>query len=255
MPATITREKHFGVVHIVINRPEARNSIDGETARQLEEAFIEVESDSSSHVIVLSGAGQGFSAGLDLKAFADHGDVGETSDRGFAGITRRTPDKPVIAAVEGFALAGGFEIALACDLIIAAEDARMGLPEVTRGLVADGGALIRLPERLPLAIAMEMSLLGEEIAVEKLHRWGIVNHVVSSGQAVDAALSLASKIAMNAPLATAATKQILSRSSRADEVGSWQVQRDLAFPVWQSMDAQEGARAFAEKREPRFLGK
>lgn len=250
----VTRNTFAGVAHIIINRPDSRNAINDETAARLGEEFTSVESDSEVHAIVLSGSGRGFSAGLDLKAFAEHGEVGETPDRGFAGLTQCPPVKPVIAAVEGFALAGGFEIALACDLIVAAADARIGLPEVTRGLVADGGALLRLPERLPLAIAMEVALLGEEVSAKDLHHWGIINRVVEPGQAVEVALDLAARIASNAPLATSVTKQILARSSRAMDPVNWQEQNELSDPVWQSDDAEEGARAFADKRNPVFRG-
>lgn len=245
--------------HVVIDRPGARNSINSEVARQLGTEFERCESDPDVRVIVLSGAplpdGSGiFSAGLDLKSFAATGDVGEIRERGFAGITERPPSKPVIAAVEGAALAGGFEIALACDMIVAAEDARMGLPEVKRGLVADGGALLRLPERIPTALAMEFALTGDEVPVERLARIGLVNHVVAPEHVVDHAHHLAREIARNAPLALAATKQILAASSRATGPTAWDEQRRIAKPVWTSDDAQEGATAFAEKREPLFRG-
>ncbi|TKG64947.1 crotonase/enoyl-CoA hydratase family protein [Prauserella endophytica] len=249
-----------GVAHVVIDRPEARNAINTEVAWQLGAEFDRCDDDPAVRVIVLSGAplsdGRGmFSAGLDLKAFAASGDVGEIPGRGFAGLAERPPATPVIAAVEGFALAGGFEIALACDLIVAAADARFGLPEVTRGLVADGGSLLRLPERIPAALAMEMALTGTDVAAETLERWGIVNRVVPGGEAVGQAHELASAIARNAPLALTATKRILSGASRAVDHEAWAWQRAIAEPVWTSDDAREGASAFAERRNPKFRGK
>lgn len=255
MSTAIIREDHAGVAHVQINRPEARNAIDDATARQLGEAFSCAEEDSSVRVILLSGTGRGFSAGLDLKAFAERGEVGEIPGRGFAGLTKRPPAKPIIAAVEGFALAGGFEIALACDMIVAAKDARFGLPEVKRGLVADGGSLLRLPERMPLALAMEIALLGDEVPVQVLYERGIVNRLVEPKTAVKEGLELAARIAANAPLATAAAKQILARSSRAAATESWKEQERIATPVWASEDAREGADAFAAKRDPAFRGK
>lgn len=254
MSTAVTRKDCAGVAHVQFNRPEARNAINDITAQQLAETFAAVEADSNIRVVLLSGAGQGFSAGLDLRAFVEHGELGEVPGRGFAGIVKQPPVKPIIAAVEGFALAGGFEIALACDMIVAARDARMGLPEVKRGLVADGGSLLRLPARLPLAVVMEMALLGDEVSIETLHERGIVNRIVEPGTAVDVGLELAARVAANAPLATAATKQILARSSRALAAESWKDQRLIAEPVWTSEDANEGAVAFAEKRDPVFRG-
>lgn len=250
--------------HVVIDRPEARNAINSEVARQLGAELERCEADRRVRVIVLSGAplpdGRGtFSAGLDLKCFAANGDLGEIPGRGFAGLAEKPPGKPLIAAVEGAALAGGFEIALACDMIVAADNARIGLPEVTRGLVADGGALLRLPERVPVALAMEFALTGAEVPVERLARLGVVNHIAAAGSAVDRAHELASEIASNAPLALAATKQILAAASRAAGTGAtgpaaWAEQRQTAEPVWTSEDAYEGAAAFAEKRDPVFRG-
>nr|WP_307876962.1 MULTISPECIES: crotonase/enoyl-CoA hydratase family protein [Prauserella salsuginis group] len=253
-------DDHPHVAHVVINRPDVRNAINSAVARQLADEFRRCDEDPNVRVIVLSGSplpdGRGaFSAGLDLKAFAATGDVGETPDRGFAGLARHPPTTPIIAAVEGFAVAGGFEIALACDMVVAAEDARFGLPEVSRGLVADGGSLLRLPERIPAALAMELALSGEDIPAVTLERLGIVNRVVPSGEAVQVAHELAASIARNAPLALTATKRILSRHSAATCDEAWAEQQRIATPVWRSADAHEGATAFAEKRDPKFLGK
>ncbi|GAB3040867.1 crotonase/enoyl-CoA hydratase family protein [Sediminivirga luteola] len=252
--STDVRQERPGVLHVRINRPEARNAINDVVAGELARTFESAENSREVRVLVLSGAGEGFSAGLDLKAFADHGETGEVPGRGFAGIAKRPPSKPLIAAIEGFALAGGFELALACDMIVASRDARVGLPEVKRGLVADGGSLLRLPERMPLPIVMELALLGHTVPVETLHRWGVVNRVTEPGGAVTEALELASAIAANAPLATAATKQVLAHSSRALHAAGWEEQARITQPVWASEDAREGARAFKEKRDPVFRG-
>ena len=241
------------VLHIEFNRPNARNAIDDELARALGDRLRAFDTDPELRVAVLSGRGPGFSAGLDLKAFL-RGETGMDPESGFAGITGRPPRKPVIAGIEGFALAGGLEIALACDLIVAASDARLGIPEVQRGLVADGGALLHLPRRVPYQVAMEMALTGEPIEPDRARAVGLVSRVVPGGQAVQSAIQLASVIAANAPLAVAASKHILAagRDWKLDE--AWGLQERAAGPVWQSADAQEGANAFAERRAPQFRG-
>src|SRR6266576_3679661 len=193
-PAVLT-ERRDGVLLITLNRPEARNAVDAAVS-----------------VGVLTGAGKGFSSGMDLKAFVA-GERPYADDRGFAGITQRAADKPLIAAIEGFAVAGGFEIALSCDLIVAARDARLGIPEVKRSLVAAGGALIRLPRRIPYHLAMELALTGDPIDAERGYQIGIVNRLAEPGGAVDAALGLAAEIARNGPLALKASKQIVQRSA------------------------------------------
>jgi len=195
-------------------------------------------------------AGGTFCAGMDLKAFVA-GERPFVGDRGFAGIVRRPPRKPLIAAVEGWAVAGGFEIALACDLIVAARDARFGIPEVKRGLVAAGGALIRLPRRIPYHLAVELALTGDPIDAERPHAVGLVARLAEPGGAVAAATELATTIAANGPLAVAATKRILT----ADEAGAWERQAEITEPVFASEDAREGARAFAEKRPPVWRGR
>jgi enoyl-CoA hydratase len=203
---------------------------------------------------VLTGAGKGFSSGMDLKAFAT-GERPWVGDRGFAGITQRASDKPLIAAIEGFAVAGGFEIALSCDLIVAARDARVGIPEVKRSLVAAGGALIRLPKRIPYHVAMELALTGETIGAERAHELGIVNRLSEPGAAVDAALELAAAIARNGPLALTASKKIVASAPDWTEAEAWQKQGEISGPVFGSEDAREGAVAFAEKREPVWKGR
>jgi enoyl-CoA hydratase len=177
------------------------------------------------------------------------------ADRGFAGIVQRSARKPLIAAVEGFAMAGGLEIALACDLVVASRDARLGIPEVKRSLVAAAGALRRLPQRVPLGVAMEMALTGDPISAERAHALGLVNRVTEPGGAVDAALELAAAIRRNGPLALDATKEILLRQADWSEEEFWREQGEIAGPVMSSEDAREGATAFSEKRDPVWRGR
>jgi enoyl-CoA hydratase len=238
-----------GVLVITIDRPEQRNAMTRAAAERIAAALDELDRRADLAVAVLTGAGGSFCAGMDLKRFL----AGETSSvpgRGFGGVTEAPPVKPLIAAVEGWALAGGFELMLACDLVVAGEGARFGLPEVKRGLVARAGGLLRLPQRLPRAVALEMVLTGEPMPATRAEALGLVNRVVPDGSALAAALDLARAIAANAPLAVAASKRILveSPSWPADE--QWQRQAVLADPVFASADAQEGARAFAERRPP-----
>lgn len=243
-----------GILLIEIDRPEARNAINDAVAAQIAEAVDHLDTDDDLRVAVLAGAGRGFSSGLDLRAFLD-GELGEHPERGFAGLVRRPPEKPIIAAIEGFALAGGLEIALACDLIVAAEDARVGIPEVARGLAADGGALLRLPQRLPLNIASEMALTGLPVPVERLALYGLVNEVTAPGEAVARAVALARVIAANGPLGVVASKRVLAAQADWTTDVAWDEQEKLVAHVWGSEDAQEGARAFAQKRPPRFRGR
>jgi enoyl-CoA hydratase len=191
---------------------------------------------------------------MDLTAFVA-GESPYHGDRGFAGIVQRPPEKPLIAAVEGFAVAGGCEIALACDLIVAARGARFGVPEVKRSLVAAGGALLRLPRRLPAGVAMELALTGDPIDAERAHALGLVNALAEPGRALDAALELAGRIAANGPLALRATKRILSEAPGWPEEEFWQRQGEISGPVFTSEDAREGAVAFAEKRDPVWKGR
>lgn len=254
MAAVTTATPREGVLLVTLDRPEARNAVNDALAAEMAEALDAFDADESLRVAVLTGAGGGFCAGLDLKAFL-HGELGEHPDRGFAGLVRRPPAKPVIAAIEGFALAGGLEIALACDLIVAASDARIGIPEVARGLAADGGALLRLPSRVPLNVAMQMALTGENITVARLAQLGLVNEMAEPGSAVERALELAALIAGNAPLGVVGSKQVLREHGGWSESEAWERQAAILQPVWTSDDAQEGARAFAEKRPPQYRGR
>ncbi|MEA2317411.1 MAG: enoyl-CoA hydratase [Solirubrobacteraceae bacterium] len=250
----VLTERRDGVLLITLNRPEARNAVNLAVAEGVAAALDELDGDPGVTVGVLTGAGPGFCAGMDLKAFVA-GERPFLPDRGFAGIVRRGARKPLIAAVEGFAVAGGLEIALACDLIVAARGARLGIPEVKRSLVAAAGALRRLPRRVPYGVAMEMALTGEPIAAERGYELGLVNRLAEPGGAVQAAIELAGAIAVNGPLAVTATKAILERQADWPEDEFWDRQGEIADPVFGSDDAREGAIAFSERREPVWTGR
>ena len=250
----VLTERRDGVLLVTLNRPDARNAVNTALAEGIAAALDELDADEDLGVGVLTGAGKGFSAGMDLKAFVA-GERPWVGDRGFAGIVQRSARKPLIAAVEGFAMAGGLEIALACDLVVASRDARLGIPEVKRSLVAAAGALRRLPQRLPLGVAMEMALTGDPISAERAHALGLVNRVTDPGGAVDAALELAAAIARNGPLALDATKDILLRQADWSEESFWREQGEIVAPVMSSEDAREGAIAFSEKRDPVWKGR
>src|SRR6476469_632673 len=252
--AILTEDRDGGILVITINRPDARNSVNGDVANGMAEALDRLDSEDYLRVGIVTGAGGYFSAGMDLKAFVQ-GSTPYVGDRGFAGITQRSSRKPLIAAVEGFALAGGFEIALSCDLIVASREARFGIPEVKRSLVAAGGALLRLPQRIPYHVAMEMALTGDPITAERAHELGLVNRLAEPGTAADVALELAAAIAKNGPLALEATKQILQEQHDWSNEDFWARQGELSGPVFASEDAREGAVAFTEKREPQRVGR
>jgi enoyl-CoA hydratase/carnithine racemase len=242
-----------GIGIITLNRPEARNAVNEAVARGVAAAIDEFESRRDVTSLILTGAGGTFCAGMDLKGFLA-GENSMAGGRGFGGITHRPPAKPVIAAVEGYALAGGFEIALACDLIVASDAARFGLPEVTRGLVAGAGGLIRLPRRIPYHLAMEIALTGDRFPAASLHSAGLINRLVEPGTALGEARKLAAEIGRNAPLALAATKRIVVESADWPQAEAFDRQNEIAGPVFTSADAMEGAAAFAEKRPPVWRG-
>jgi enoyl-CoA hydratase len=243
-----------GVLLITLNRPDARNAVNAALAAGLAAALDRLDGDDRLQVGILRGAGRGFSAGMDLKAFVA-GESPHVEGRGFAGIAQRPPRKPLIAAIEGFAVAGGLEIALACDLIVAARDARLGIPEAKRSLVAAAGALLRLPRRIPYHVAMEMALTGDHMTAERAHQVGLVNRVAEPGEALAVAHALARAIAANGPLALAATKRVMQERHAWAEEEFWDRQGEITGPVFQSEDAREGATAFAEKRPPEWKGR
>jgi enoyl-CoA hydratase len=252
-PVVLTEELD-GILRVTLNRPEQRNAVNEAVATGLAAAMDRLDATLELRVGVLTGAGAGFCAGMDLKAFVA-GERPFVDGRGFAGIVERPPRKPLIAAIEGFAVAGGLEIALACDLIVAARGARLGTPEVKRGLVAAGGALLRLPRRIPHYLAMELALTGELIDAERAAHVGLVNRLADPGEALATAGVLARRIAENAPLAVAASKRVVAESPSWTEGEAWSRQADIVDPVRASDDAREGARAFAEKRVPRWRGR
>ena len=247
-------ERQGAVQVIIINRPEARNALNGAVAAGIRDAADELDADGDLRAGVLSGAGGTFSSGMDLKAFL-RGESPSFPGRGLCGITQTPPRKPLIGAAEGWALAGGFELLLACDLVVAGASARFGVPEVKRSLVAAGGGLLRLPRMLPRNIAMEMALTGDFISAERAAELGLVNRLADAGGALDAALELAGAIAANGPLALAATKRILTESVDWPDAEFFARQEAIAGPVRDSQDAREGATAFAEKRAPQWKGR
>ena len=254
MTEAVLTEERDGVLVVTINRPEARNAINGDVARGIAAAVDRLDGEDDLRVGVLTGAGGFFSAGMDLKAFL-RGETPAIEGRGLCGITRTPPRKPLIAAVEGGALAGGFELVLACDLVVAARGARFGVPEVKRSLVAAGGAALLLPQRMPRAVALELLLTGDPIDAERAAAVGLVNRVVDDGTAVDAAVELAGTIAANGPLAVAATKQVVQSLPSWTPEEMWERQDEIVRPVFASEDAREGSTAFAERRPPVWRGR
>lgn len=252
MADEILTERRDRTLVITINRPEARNAFNLPVARGLAAAMDELDDSPELSVAIITGAGGNFSAGMDLKAFAA-GELPYVEGRGI-GFTERPPRKPLIAAVEGYALAGGTEMVLATDLIVASREATFGIPEVKRGLVAGGGGLLRLPHRIPYQKAMELALTGESFTAEQAVDWGLVNKLTEPGRALDGALELAGKITANGPLAVAATKEIIVKSAEWSRSEMWQKQNEIMGPVFGSRDAIEGATAFAEKRRPTWTG-
>jgi enoyl-CoA hydratase len=250
----VLTERDGAILVITLNRPKARNAVNSALARGLAAAVDTLDGDPELSVGVLTGAGGSFCSGMDLKAFLQ-GEMPTVEGRGFAGITIVPPEKPVIAAVEGYALAGGCEIALACDLIVAARDAKFGLPETKRSLVAGAGGLLRLPQRIPRAIAMEYALTGEFFSAEDAKAWGLVNRLTDPGEALAGALELARKITQSGPLAVRATKKIVRDGGDWPAEERWARQQEIMGPVMTSADAREGALAFAEKRAPVWSGK
>ncbi|MDP1818299.1 MAG: crotonase/enoyl-CoA hydratase family protein [Acidimicrobiales bacterium] len=251
----ILRERRGHVEIVTINRPEARNAINYDTSAALADAFDEIEADDDVWAAVLTGAGdKAFCAGMDLKAFAGGGGNVMGVSGGFAGVTNRDFPKALIAACNGHALAGGFEIMLACDLVVAADHATFGIPEVKRGLVAGAGGVIRLSKRISLARALELGMTGDAIDAETAYMLGLVNRVVPGADVLDTAVALAERICEAAPLAVRATKKVIKASLEVPEAEAWRIQGEVGAEVFRSPDAIEGATAFAEKRKPNWTG-
>jgi enoyl-CoA hydratase len=250
----VLTERHDGVLTITINRPRQKNAVNREVAEQLVSALDLLDSDPSLSVGVLTGAGGTFSAGMDLKAFAG-GQTPILPGRGFGGLTQAVVRKPLIAAVEGWALGGGFEMVLACDLIVAAADAKFGLPEVKRGLIAGEGGVIRLPARLPYHVALKVLLTGEPLSAADAAGYGLVSELTAAGAALRGAQELAQRIAANAPLALAKVKQVLRDVQGLNDTEAFTRQSQAAHSLLDTEDAHEGALAFAEKRAPVWRGR
>ncbi|MDV2478089.1 crotonase/enoyl-CoA hydratase family protein [Rhodococcus zopfii] len=251
--SVVLTEFSDGVAVFTLNRPEAKNAVDLEVSKALAAAIDEFEARADLIIGILTGAGGTFCAGMDLKAFA-RGERPSIPGRGFGGLTEAPPTKPLIAAVEGWALAGGCELALSADLIVASREAKFGIPEVKRGLAAAAGGLLRLPKILPYPLAMEMAITGDPLTAEVAHRHGLVNRITEPGEALAVAKELAARVAANGPLAVRATKQVVSMAANYTDPDAFVAQRKFIDPVFASADAQEGARAFAEKRAPVWKG-
>jgi enoyl-CoA hydratase len=253
MAEDVLVEERGRILIVTINRPAARNAIDASVTKGIATALDDLDARKDLSVGILTGAGGTFCAGMDLKAFL-RGENVTLPGRGLAGMTEAPPKKPMIAAVEGYALAGGCELVLSCDLVVAAEDAKFGIPEVKRGLVAGAGGLLRLPRRIPQHLAMEYALTGDFFSAVDAHRYGLVNRLAKPGEALAGALGLAERITANAPLAVAATKEIIIRSADWASDEAFGMQEEIMRPVFESADAREGAQAFADKRAPVWRG-
>ena len=249
--AVVELERREQIALVTLNRPEARNAISPEVSQTMVTVLDEVEADPALRAVVLTGRGEVFSAGADLKVVA----LGKANDiaspkGGFAGIVTRDFPKPIIAAVNGPALAGGFEIVLSCDLVVASEGARFGIPEVKRGLMAAAGGLIRLPKRVPLAVALELAMTGDPIDAARALQLGLVNRVVAATRVVDEAIALAERIGENSPIAVRNSRRLVREAAELSEAEGWKRTIELMMPVFESGDSVEGATAFAEKRTP-----
>lgn len=253
MSSEVLTEARDGVLIITLNRPEAKNAANKALSEAVATALDQLDGDDSLRVGIITGAGGTFCSGMDLKGFL----MGETPfvpGRGFAGITEAPPQKPLIAAVNGYALAGGFEIMLACDLVVANKDAKFGIPEAKRGLAAAAGGLVRLPRQIPPRLAMELALTGDFITAGRAYEMGLINRV-TEGDALDGALELAASITANGPLAVAASKRVIVQSRAWDESEMWRKQGEALGNLFMTEDAREGAAAFAQKRKPEWKGR
>ncbi len=254
MTTEVLVDSSDGICTITINRPEARNAMTLAAAKAIAAALDELDSRDDLRIGILTGAGGNFCAGMDLKGFL-RGERPSLPDRGFGGLTRKPPRKPLIAAVEGYALAGGFELVLACDLVVASESAQFGIPEVKRGLAAAAGGLVRLPRQLPYRIALELALTGDMFPAKRAYEYGLINRLVPPGEALAAAKKLALTISANGPLSVAASKRVIIESQDWSSGEVWDKQASLTEHVFTSADAREGSAAFAEKRKPVWQGR
>ncbi len=252
MSDPVLTEVRGNVLIVTLNRPEAKNAANKALAEGVAAAMDRLDSDGDLRVGIITGAGGTFCSGMDLKGFLA-GETPQIPGKGFAGLTEAPPAKPLIAAVDGYALAGGFEIALACDLIVANKDSKFGIPEVKRGLAAAAGGLVRLPRQIPQRLAMELALTGEFVTAQRAYEMGLINRVVD-GVALEGALQLAEAISANGPLAVAASKQVIREQQDWSQTEQWKNQYTLTAKVFTSNDAREGAAAFAQKRAPNWTG-
>ncbi len=251
--ALVERERRGPVEILRLNRPEAKNAISPEVSVAMAEALDAVEADPSVRAVVVTGTGDVFCAGADLKVVAQgRGNEIAAAKGGFAGLTNRDFSKPLIAAVQGPALAGGFEIVLSCDLVVAADDARFGIPEVQRGLIAAAGGLLRLPKRVPLALALEFAMTGDPISAIRAFELGLVNRLVPRDRVLDEAVALAERIGENSPIAVRLSRQLVKEAADISEADGWKRNGKYAIEVFASGDAIEGSSAFAEKRKPNW---
>ncbi|KTE25020.1 MULTISPECIES: crotonase/enoyl-CoA hydratase family protein [unclassified Sphingopyxis] len=241
-----------GILVITMNRPEARNAMNKAVAEGIAEALDRLDAEPALRVAILTGAGGTFCSGMDLKGFL-RGESPVVKGRGFGGLVLKPPVKPLIAAVDGYALAGGLELMIACDLVVASAGAKFGIPEAKRGLAAGAGGLMRLPDQIPYRVAMELALTGNFVDVERAMALGLINRI-SEGPAIDGAMALAREITDNGPAAVRVSKQIISESRGWPQGERWERQDALLPEVFQSPDAREGAAAFAEKRKPNWTG-
>jgi enoyl-CoA hydratase len=252
MSDPVLTEVRGNVLIVTLNRPEAKNAANKALAEGVAAAMDRLDSDNDLRVGIITGAGGTFCSGMDLKGFLA-GETPHVPGKGFAGLTEAPPAKPLIAAVDGYALAGGFEIALACDLIVANKDSKFGIPEVKRGLAAAAGGLVRLPRQIPQRLAMELALTGEFVSAQRAYEMGLINRVVE-GVALEGALQLAEAISANGPLAVAASKKVIREQQDWSQAEQWKNQYALTAAVFTSSDAREGAAAFAQKRAPNWTG-
>jgi enoyl-CoA hydratase len=252
MSDPVLTEVRGNVLIVTLNRPEAKNAANKALAEGVAAAMDRLDSDNDLRVGIITGAGGTFCSGMDLKGFLA-GETPHVPGKGFAGLTEAPPAKPLIAAVDGYALAGGFEIALACDLIVANKDSKFGIPEVKRGLAAAAGGLVRLPRQIPQRLALELALTGEFVSAQRAYEMGLINRVVE-GVALEGALQLAEAISANGPLAVAASKKVIREQQDWTQAEQWKNQYALTAAVFTSSDAREGAAAFAQKRAPNWTG-